>query len=271
MAVMNLHHARSLAGAPIAQAGAGPALEVEHLSHSYGARKALDDVSFRIGAGAFTVLLGLNGAGKSTLFALITRLFNAQQGTIRIFGHELRREPGEALKLLGVVFQARTLDLDLSVWQNLLYHAALHGMAGREAHGRAERVLAQVALEGRAHEKARNLSGGQMRRVEIARALLHEPKLLLLDEPTVGLDIEARADILRHVRTLVAAEGISVLWATHLIDEVSDSDNVIVLHKGAVRAQGRVSAVVAAAGAQNIGEAFAALTHGAAASSEVSE
>ena len=169
------------------------------------------------------------------------------------------------------MFQARTLDLDLSVWQNLLYHAALHGMAGREARNRAERVLAQVALEGRAHEKARNLSGGQMRRVEIARALLHEPKLLLLDEPTVGLDIEARADIVRHVRTLVASEGISVLWATHLIDEVADSDHVIVLHKGAVRAQGRVSAVVAAAGAQNIGDAFAALTHGAAAGSEAGE
>ena len=271
MTVLHPHPTRSRTGPRTARAEAGPALEVEHLSHSYGARKALGDVSVRIGASTFTVLLGLNGAGKSTLFALITRLFNAQQGRIRIFGHELSRQPGEALKRLGVVFQARTLDLDLSVWQNLLYHAALHGMAGREARNRAERVLAQVALEGRAHEKARNLSGGQMRRVEIARALLHEPKLLLLDEPTVGLDIEARADIVRHVRTLVASEGISVLWATHLIDEVADSDQVIVLHKGAVRAQGRVSAVVAAAGAQNIGDAFAALTHGAAAGSEAGE
>ena len=246
-----------------------PALEVEHLSHAYGARKALDDVSFRIDASTFTVLLGLNGAGKSTLFALITRLFNAQQGGIRIFGHELSRQPGEALKRLGVVFQARTLDLDLTVRQNLLYHAALHGMAGREARERAERVLAQVALADRAHDKARNLSGGQMRRVEIARALLHEPKLLLLDEPTVGLDIGARADIAGHVRRLVASEGMSVLWATHLIDEVSDSDHVVVLHKGAVRAQGLVSAVVAAAGAQNIAGAFGLLTHDAA--SEVGE
>lgn len=250
---------------------AEPALEVEHLSHSYGARKALDDVSFGIAASTFTVLLGLNGAGKSTLFALVTRLFNAQRGGIRIFGHELKRYPGEALKRLGVVFQARTLDLELSVWQNLLYHAALHGMAGREARERAARVLVQVALENRMHEKARNLSGGQMRRVEIARALLHQPKLLLLDEPTVGLDIEARADIVRHVRTLVASEGMSVLWATHLIDEVADSDHVVVLHKGAVRAQGRVSAVVAAAGGHDIGDAFAALTHGAAAGNEVGE
>jgi ABC-2 type transport system ATP-binding protein len=260
-AVMNLHYTPSEAERPMAWAGAGPALEVEHLSHAYGARKALDDVSFRIDASTFTVLLGLNGAGKSTLFALITRLFNAQQGGIRIFGHELSQQPGEALKQLGVVFQARTLDLDLTVRQNLLYHAALHGMAGREARERAERVLARAGLADREHDKARNLSGGQMRRVEIARALLHEPKLLLLDEPTVGLDIGARADIARHVRRLVASEGMSVLWATHLIDEVSDSDDAVVLHKGAVRAQGRVSDIVAAAAAQNIAGAFGQLTH----------
>ncbi len=246
---------------------AGAALEVYRLSHSYGARKALSDVSIRVAASSFTVLLGLNGAGKSTLFALVTRLFNAQRGEIRIFGHSLQRQPGAALKQLGVVFQARTLDLDLSVLQNLLYHAALHGMSGREARGRAGEVLEHVALGGRAHDKARSLSGGQMRRVEIARALLHKPRLLLLDEPTVGLDIEARADIVRHVRNLVASEGISVLWATHLIDEVLETDRVIVLHKGAVRAQGCVTEVVRSAGANNIGAAFAKLTHTAGPSS----
>ncbi len=262
-----LHAPRSFAG-PAPGPTPKAALEVERLSHSYGPRKALDDVSVRLDPSTFTVLLGLNGAGKSTLFALITRLFNARHGSIRIFGHELRRKPGEALKQLGVVFQARTLDLDLSVWQNLLYHAALHGMTGSEARKRADRVLAQVALEGRAHEKARNLSGGQMRRVEIARALLHRPRLLLLDEPTVGLDIEARADILQHVRTLVKSDGISVLWATHLIDEVLESDRVVVLHKGAVRGQGPVTAVAKAAGAQDIAEAFAVLTRSAAHGSE---
>ncbi len=250
----------SFAGPRMLETVPGAALEVEHLSHCYGDRKALDDVSICVPTASFTVLLGLNGAGKSTLFSLITRLFNAQRGEIRIFGHELRRQPGAALRMLGVVFQARTLDLDLSVEQNLLYHAALHGMRGREAGARASEVLAQVALGGRASEKARNLSGGQMRRVEIARALLHKPRLLLLDEPTVGLDIEARADIIRHVRSLVAAEGIGVLWATHLIDEVSETDSVIVLHKGAVRAEGCVTAVAKAAGTANIREAFAVLT-----------
>jgi ABC-2 type transport system ATP-binding protein len=239
---------------------AAPALEARGLSHAYGERKALDDVSIAVPPGAFAVLLGLNGAGKSTLFSLVTRLFAARAGDIRIFGHDLRREPSAALSLLGVVFQARTLDLDLSLQQNLLYHAALHGIGGREARARAKALLARIGLGERAKEKARNLSGGQMRRLEIARALLHHPRLLLLDEPTVGLDVEARADILAHVRGLVSEEGVSALWATHLIDEVADSDLVIVLHRGKVLAQGTAAAIVKAAGAADMGDAFARLT-----------
>ena len=121
-------------------------------------------------------------------------------------------------------------------------------------------LLARIGLETRARDKARDLSGGQMRRVEIARALLHRPRLLLLDEPTVGLDIEARAGMLRHVRNLVSADRISALWATHLIDEVADSDTVIILHQGKVLAQGLTTDVVRSAGAADIREAFATLT-----------
>ncbi len=209
-----------------------PALEVSHVSHSYGKRKALEDVSFVIEPGSFSVLLGLNGAGKSTLFSLITRLYATRAGAIRIFGHDVGRDSGEALRRLGVVFQARTLDPDLSVMQNLTYHAALHGIGPQEAKRRAEVVLAQVSLADRVADKVRNLSGGQMRRVEIARALLHKPPILLLDEPTVGLDVKARADIVAHVRGLVANQGIGVLWTTHLIDEIAMTDTVIVLHKG---------------------------------------
>ena len=244
----------------LAPASAPPALEIVRLSHFYGERKALDDVTITVPPSTFAVLLGLNGAGKSTLFSLVTRLFNAKVGEIRIFGHELGREPGAALSLLGVVFQARTLDLDLSLAQNLRYHAALHGIGGREARRYTQELLQRIGLEARAEEKARDLSGGQMRRVEIVRALLHKPRLLLLDEPTVGLDIEARADILRHVRSLVSAEGLSTLWATHLIDEVAETDTVIVLHRGKVLAQGIAAEVIRSAGARDIRDAFSRLT-----------
>jgi ABC-2 type transport system ATP-binding protein len=237
-----------------------PALSIEKVSHSYGARRALDDVTFAVAPASFAVLLGLNGAGKSTLFALITRLYATQRGRIQIFDHDIERESGEALRILGVVFQSRTLDLDLSVMQNLLYHAALHGIGKREAQERAMEVLARIALRDRARDKVRNLSGGQMRRVEIARALLHRPRLLVVDEPTVGLDIKSRADILAHVRQLIVEEGIGVLWATHLIDEVVENDQVVVLHQGRVLADGRAAQVVADCGAQNVREAFARLT-----------
>ena len=220
-----------------------PALSVERVSHAYGARLALDDVSFTVPCGSFTVLLGLNGAGKSTLFSLITRLYPIREGTIRVLGHELQREPGEALRRLGVVFQARTLDLDLSVIQNLAYHAALHGISGRDARRLADEALQRLDLAGKMRDKVRSLSGGQMRRVEIARALLHRPRLLLLDEATVGLDIRSRADMVRHV-----------------IDEVGPQDDVIVLHDGKVLSRGRVEQVVAELGADDIRAAFAMLT-----------
>jgi ABC-2 type transport system ATP-binding protein len=233
-----------------------PALAISSLGHSYGARRALDDVTFSVTAGRFSVLLGLNGAGKSTLFALVTRLYDARQGTIKVFGNSLRDRPGEALRNLGVVFQSRTVDLDLSVMQNLLYHAALHGIATADGRKRAHELLDWFDLGARKNEKVRSLSGGQMRRVEIARALLHRPKLLLLDEATVGLDIKSRADIITHVRRLVAEEGMGVLWATHLFEEVADEDSVVILHQGKVLAEGPVRDVIRANNAKDMKSAF---------------
>jgi len=249
---------------PRRDAAGVPALSVGGISHAYGARRALIDVSFEVAPASFTALLGLNGAGKSTLFSLITRLFGIQIGHISIFGHDIGLAPGEALRLLGVVFQPRTLDLDLSVTQNLLYHAALHGISRREARLRSGEVLARIDLTERAGSKVRDLSGGQMRRLEIARALLHRPRLLLLDEATVGLDVEARADILHHIRQLVTEQGIGVLWATHLFDEVMPGDNLVVLHQGRVLAHGEVSRIIADAGAHDVNSAFSRLTGAAA-------
>ncbi|MDY6962754.1 MAG: ABC transporter ATP-binding protein [Pseudomonadota bacterium] len=243
-------------GAVIAPA----ALEVSGVGHSYGRKQVLSDVSFAIAQGRFTVLLGLNGAGKTTLFSLICHLYETGDGAIGIFGHDIARQPGQALRRLGIVFQARTLDLDLSVGQNLAYHASLHGIGRAQARERIASLLQQIGMSDRLNDKVRALSGGQMRRVEIVRALLHRPPLLLLDEPTVGLDIQSRAEILATIRSLVANEGISVLWATHLIDEVDASDRVVLLHKGRVLADGCVGDVVSATLTQNIGQAFAVLT-----------
>jgi ABC-2 type transport system ATP-binding protein len=237
-----------------------PALEIDHVSHRYGARVALNDVSLTVRQSSFTVLLGLNGAGKSTLFSLITRLYAIRSGQIRIFGHDVAAEPGAALSELGVVFQSRALDIDISVRQNLMYHAALHGIASRRANELIAQVLDRVAMTDRSLDRVGNLSIGQMRRVEIARALLHQPRLLLLDEPTVGLDIKARADILDHVRRLSREQGIGVLWATHLIDEAGAGDDVVVLHKASVLAQGAIGDVVGKSGGADLADAFNRLT-----------
>ena len=239
-----------------------PALAVEHVSHAFGSRKALDDVSLAIGAGEFAVLLGPNGAGKTTLFALITRLYHSNSGRITVLGHDMRRQPSAALARTGVVFQQPTLDLDLTVEQNLYYHAALHGIARSVAAPRIAAELDRIGLDERRHDRARALSGGQRRRVELARALLHEPVLLLLDEPTVGLDMESRQLLLDHVRELCGERRLAVLWATHLIDEATEESTIIVLHRGVVEAQGKVSEVVAETGQTTLRGAFDTLVAG---------
>jgi ABC-2 type transport system ATP-binding protein len=237
-----------------------PALTVASVSHSFGTNQVLDNVSLSVPRGAMVVLLGLNGAGKSTLFALITRLYDNVSGSIKILGEDVRRRPSAALQRLGVVFQSRTLDGDLTLTQNLTYHAALHGLSGSDARARAARALAIVELSDKADVRVRTLSGGQARRVEIARSLLHRPGLLLLDEATVGLDIGSREAVLRIVRQLAASEGLGVLWATHLIDEVSPGDLVVVLHKGRILYTGGVPDLLAQTSSVTLSEAFRSLT-----------
>lgn len=213
-------------------------LAVSELSYSYCSRRALDGVGFRVEPGRFCALLGPNGAGKSTLFSLLTRLFTTREGRIEVAGFDLSRSPRAALARIGVVFQQPTLDLDLTVRRNLLYFAALHGLFGREARSRSEEALERLGMAERADEKARALNGGHRRRMEIARALIHRPAVLLLDEPTVGLDAATRAAITDHVHSLAAEDGLTVLWATHLTDEVRPTDQLVVLHRGKVLSDG---------------------------------
>ncbi len=237
-----------------------PALVVNGVSHSFGDKKVLDNVSLTVDQGAFVMLLGLNGAGKSTLFSLVTRLYDNVSGEIFIRGFDVRRRPSQALQRLGVVFQSRTLDIDLSLMQNLKYHAALHGFSSREATARARQALELVGLADRGGDKVRALSGGQTRRVEIARSMMHRPDLLLLDEATVGLDLGSRESVVKIVRDLVAKERLGVLWATHLMDEVMRTDQVVILHKGVVLFNGGVPQLLSQTGTTSVREAFRSVT-----------
>lgn len=217
-------------------------LSVQDLTFHYGAKTALAGVSLRVEEGQFCALLGPNGAGKSTLVALLTGLLVPPEGQISIAGYDLAKAPRSALGKLGVVFQQPTIDLSLTVRQNLAYFAALHGMSRADAELRIDDALSRLGMLERGHEKARALNGGHRRRMELARALLHRPTVLLLDEPTVGLDAAARASITRHVHEL-AEQGLCVLWTTHLTDEVYDDDQLLVLHRGKILETGRAGSL----------------------------
>ncbi|MEX0286039.1 MAG: ABC transporter ATP-binding protein [Paracoccaceae bacterium] len=215
-------------------------LTVRDLNYAYGSKQALSDISFTLEAGQFCALLGPNGAGKSTLYAVLTRLLVAPGASVTLAGHDLSQTPTQALAALGIVFQQPTLDLDLTVRQNMRFFAALHGIGGREADRRIDAALDRLDMRLRAHEKARALNGGHRRRTEIARALIHAPRVLLLDEATVGLDAATRAAITQHVHDL-ADEGITVLWSTHLTDEIRDTDRLLVLHRSRLLHDGMAS------------------------------
>lgn len=230
-------------------------LTVEGISYDWGTRRALDDVSFSVEPGRFCALLGPNGAGKSTLFGMLTRLFTPRAGRIVMAGFDMARAPRAALARMGAVFQASTLDPDLTVRHNLLYFAALHGLSGREAEMRTIAALERLGMAERAGEKVAKLNGGHRRRMEIARALLHRPQVLLLDEPTVGLDAAARTAITAHVHDL-SADGLTVLWATHLVDEVRKTDRLVILHRGSVLADGEAGEI----GGADLTARFLALT-----------
>ncbi len=237
------------------------ALDVAGVSHAYGARKALADVSFAIRAASFTVLLGPNGAGKTTLFSLISRLFDTRQGAIRIFGHDVGRQSGEALRRLGIVFQARTLDLDLTrpPEPRLPCVSARHRQGGSAA-AASPRCWTPSACPAACDDKARSLSGGQMRRIEIARALLHRPPLCCSTRRPSGSTWSPAPASWPPSAGWSKPTASACCWATHLIDEVDPGDDVVVLAEGRLAASGSVSEVLASTGTATVGAAFARLT-----------
>jgi ABC-2 type transport system ATP-binding protein len=237
-----------------------PALLLNNVVKTYGAIRAVDGVSLKAAAGEFIALLGPNGAGKTTLFQLLSGLFVPDSGSIEIMGHDMLHDPVPALAKLGIVFQQSTLDLELTVTGNLLFHAGLHGIPRAVARMRIESELARLGLAERAHDKTVQLSGGNRRRVELARALLHEPRVLLMDEATVGLDPASRSELLKLILTMRAERSVAVLWATHLCDEVCDADRVVVLHRGKVSADMTPQRLIESTGAATIEQAFLAIT-----------
>jgi ABC-2 type transport system ATP-binding protein len=244
----------------VTASGGGVLLHVDGVSKSYGSRPALESVTLTVEAGEFVALLGPNGAGKTTLFQLLTGLFVADGGRMLVEGLDIRRHLVAVLARLGVVFQQPTLDLDLTVRANLRFHAGLHGLGARPARLRIHEELERLGMVADLERTCRTLSGGNRRKVELARALLHDPRLLLMDEPTVGLDPASRRGLLDYVHDLCRTRGLGVLWATHLVDEAERAERVLVLHHGRLLASSTPAQLLVKTGQPTLADAFLELT-----------
>jgi ABC-2 type transport system ATP-binding protein len=216
----------------------GPAVTIEDLAHRYGEREALSGITLRVERGESFGLLGPNGGGKTTLFKILATLLAPTSGHVTVFGHDLAREAAHIRRHLGVVFQHPSLDPKLTVAENLYHHGQLYGMRGHELRQRAQTMLERLGLAERARDRVETLSGGLQRRVELAKALIHRPEILLLDEPSTGLDPGARRDFIDYLDHLRAEEGVSVLLTTHILDEAERCDRLGILHRGKLVALG---------------------------------
>ena len=232
-------------------------IEISEVSHNFGQKRVLDQITLSIKKGTFCALLGPNGAGKSTLFSALTRLLIPTHGTIKIHGNDIHKSPRPALSNIGVVFQQQTMDLDLTVFQNLRYFGKLQEMSGKDLNQRIDQVLTLLNMAERSHEVVRTLNGGHRRRAEIARSLIHDPKVLLLDEATVGLDPETRKSITDDMHKIAQTEGKTILWATHLCDEVGNDDQLVILHNGKILRNGQAHEI---ANGGNLLNVFLSLT-----------
>ena len=222
------------AAQPDAVSALSPAICVEGLTHDYGQRRALDNLDLSIQRGELFAILGPNGGGKTTLFRLLSTLIPIQSGSIRIFDFDVARQPNQVRSVLGVVFQAPSLDKKLTVRENLHYQGPLYGLTGAALRRQADAMLERLALTDRAGDLVETLSGGLRRRVELAKGLLHRPPLLLLDEPSTGLDPGARSDLWNYLRQIRDTDGVTVVLTTHLLEEAERVDRLAILNQGSL-------------------------------------
>jgi len=216
-------------------------IQVQNLTHRYGDRTALSNVSFEVKKGEIFGLLGPNGGGKSTLFRILSTMMVPTGGHAIIAGHDVERDPAAVRRHVGVVFQTQSLDKALTVGENLRAQGHLHGLRGAVLGERMERAMERLGLADRRNDLVETLSGGLRRRVEIAKALLHEPQVLLMDEASTGLDPSARRDLSRHIEGLRSAEGVTILLTTHILEEAGRCDRLVLLHQGDKVAEGSPS------------------------------
>jgi ABC-2 type transport system ATP-binding protein len=228
------------------------AIEIAHLSHRYGDHEAVRDLSFSIAAGEIFALLGPNGSGKTTLFRVLSTLIPIQQGDVRILGFDLRQEPAAIRRQLGIVFQAPSLDKKLTVLENMLHGGRLYGLGGSQLRTRVDEMLARLGLADRQRDLVEQLSGGLRRRVELAKGMLHRPRLLLLDEPSTGLDPGARSDLWQYFAQIRAEDGVTVVLTTHLLEEAERADRIAIMHRGELAALNTPSALRAEVGGDSV-------------------
>jgi ABC-2 type transport system ATP-binding protein len=213
-----------------------PIIHIKHLTHRYGDRTALADVSLDINPGEVFGFLGPNGSGKTTLFRILSTLIPPADGSVSIAGLDLRQSRNPIRQRIGVVFQSPSLDKQLTAEENLRHHGHLYGLRGSELESRIDQMLARVGLSQRPREFVGQFSGGMRRRVELAKGLLTRPKILLLDEPSTGLDPAARIDLWRYLREIRAESGVTILVTTHLMDEAEHCDRLAIMDAGRIAA-----------------------------------
>ena len=231
-------------------------LNVINIEKRYSELRVLKKISFSIKPGELVVLLGPNGAGKSTLFSIISGLITPDKGDCFVVENSITIEPVKALKGLGIVFQQSTIDTELTILENLLFHARLQGLNLELIKKEITEEITKFNILKKLNNKVKTLSGGEKRKVELIRSILHKPKMLLMDEPTVGLDPSSRVDLMNKIINLKKNKNLSILWATHLVDEAEKADKIIILNKGSIIAIGTPNYLIKKTKSSNLNKAF---------------